>query len=125
MLLLFVVSSVVTVVVIWRLARLDRSARRAQHRAWAQWRLTGRAVPGWGPEWVWSSDRPGARVTESADSAPAAVICLACHLEGRAASSTSEAQFLAGVHNELHHAARPVATIAARSLGTDQPGGAA
>lgn len=54
---------------------------------------------------------------------PASVVCLVCRLEGRALDSAAEAEFLAGVHNELHHGARPVA--APRRLGPMDTGGAA
>lgn len=95
-----------------RLARLDRAAQAAQWAAWWQWRATGRLVPAWRPRWAWSSAFPGASMgaqPRRVEAAPAALVSLACRLEGRAADSAPEAEFLVGVHNELHHGARPVA----------------
>lgn len=45
------------------------------------------------------------------------VVCLACRLSGTAVGSATEAEFLAGVHDGLHHAARPTA-LAALLTGT-------
>jgi hypothetical protein len=55
---------------------------RAQHVALAQWQETGKAVPGWRPQWLWAHDRgsdsaeevapPEAEMCESCGSVPAA-----------------------------------------------------
>lgn len=105
-----------------RLLTPDHAARTAQRAAWRSWRFTGQPVPGWGPEWAWSNPSPAAPAHQ-AEPAPAVVVCLACRLEGRALSSAAEAEFLAGIHNELHHGARPIA--APHPLDSTDTGGAA
>ena len=116
-----VLAAVVAVAIGSRLLQLNPAAQRA---AWRQWRTTGRAVPGWGPEWAWSSPPPAAPAGEAPSGRGATVVCLTCRLHGWPAASAPEAEFLAGVHNELHHVARPVATTVP-FRGSDDSGGAA
>ena len=39
------------------------------------------------------------------------IVCFPCRIDVDGHTDTSEAQFLAGVHNDLHHGSRPEAFI--------------